>query len=77
MKAPKYVLPNDPTMAGHQAAIAIKFGERDRYTIFPIHTRFGKVEWIVTDSEKIDPVLGLPEIIRQCDDEDEAFLGLV
>lgn len=76
MKAPKYQPTNDPSRPGHMASAQIRFGERDRYGVFAIHTRFDNVEWIVVDYESIDPVYQLPDIIRQGDSELEVMGGL-
>ena len=67
---------NDSRRAGQLAADRVLFGENSRYAIFPVHTRFSKVCWFVTDAEKPDPETGRPAIIRQSDYHGEAVDGL-
>ena len=40
-------------------------GEFSRFCITSLHTRFGAVEWHVTDAEQIDPVCDMPAIVYQ------------
>lgn len=77
MKAPVYQPDNDPTRPGHIASPVIKFGERDRYMVYAVNTRFDAVEWIVSDLENLEPVFGLPIIIRQGDTQEEVMEGLL
>lgn len=76
MRAPEYKPHNDPSRPGHMATQQIRFGERDRYGVFAIHTRFDDVEWIVVDYENVDPVYQLPDIIRQGNSALEVMEGL-
>ncbi len=66
------ILKNDPNLAGRPAIQPEFFGENDRYSVYPIHTRFDKVEWIVVDY-LISDELGLPSVIRQADTYDLAM----
>jgi len=52
------------------------FGDFSRYNLDVCQGRDGKVTYIVTDAEVIDPVTDLPAIIRQADTEEEAIAGL-
>ena len=67
---------NNPKLAGQLAAKKELFGGHSRYAIAPIHTRFDAVEWFVWDAEKIDPVTGGPNVIRQAQTKSEALAGL-
>lgn len=66
------ILKNDPNLAGRPAMSPEFFGENDRYSVYPIHTRFDKVEWIVVDY-LISDEMGLPSVIRQADTYDLAM----
>lgn len=48
-------------------------GEFSRFKLDEFQTRFGTVEWIVTDAEDIDPATDLPVTIGQCDTKAEAL----
>lgn len=76
MRPPEFKPANDPSKPGHMATQQIRFGERDRYGVFAIHTRFDNCEWIIVDYESIDPVYNLPDIIRQGDSALEVMAGL-
>jgi len=52
------------------------FGAYSRYCLVEFQTRFGWVEWQVSDAETPDPVTGLSQIIRQCRTREEAVSGL-
>jgi len=67
---------NNPKLAGQLAAKKELFGGHSRFAIAPIHTRFDAVEWFVWDAEKIDPVTGGPDVIRQEQTKAEALAGL-
>lgn len=56
---------NDPQRAGQRASRVALFGERSRYLIGAVHTRFDAVVWLVTDAETEDTETGLPCVIRQ------------
>lgn len=42
-----------------------KLGEFSRFRLTSIQTRFGSVEWCLTDAEIEDPETGLPAIVAQ------------
>jgi hypothetical protein len=67
---------NNPAMAGQAAARKRLFGEYSRYAVWPIHTRFGQLQWLVADAHVTDEVTGGPAVIRQEDTEEEAVAGL-
>jgi len=67
---------NNSKFAGQLAAKKELFGGYSRYAVAPIHTRFDAVEWFVWDAEKIDPVTGGPDVIRQAQTKSEALAGL-
>jgi hypothetical protein len=60
-----HLLANDPTRAGDLAAGVERFGPGRRYALYPVHTRFDALAWMVEDSARLDPVTGLPAVIRQ------------
>lgn len=68
-------LVNDPAKAGELAAPKTTFGDRSRYAIAPVHTRFDAVQWFVWDAEQPDD-LQLPAVIRQAATMAEALRGL-
>jgi len=53
---------NNPALRGKRAGKARFFGPHSRYAVFPIHTRFQEVAWVVQDAEVLDE-LGLPEAV--------------
>ena len=55
---------------------SILFGDFSRYKLVEFQTRFGDVEWQVSDAETVDELTGMPAIIRQCDTREEAIQGL-
>ena len=56
---------NDPKRAGQLAAARELFGPYHRYSIAPVHSRFGELIWFVWDSEIKDEVTGASAVIRQ------------
>jgi len=67
---------NDNSKAGKVAGKPEMFGPFNRYSVYPVHTRFGDaVQWFVADAEDIDPVFGRA-IIRQSASKAEAMEGL-
>jgi hypothetical protein len=66
---------NDPTRKGELAAPKRIFGDRSRYAVAPIHTRFQAVQWFVWDADITDAD-GRPEVIRQENSEAAAVAGL-
>lgn len=64
---------NDPSKAGQNARPKSYFGFGNRYSITPVHTRFG-ICWFVCDEEQLDE-LGLPTVLAQEDTRDEAFMA--
>lgn len=66
---------NSPNLAGKRAGKSETFGPFSRFAVFPIHTRFDAVTWIVTDAERIDD-LGLAAVIRQEPTKALAMAGL-
>lgn len=56
---------NIPHLAGQVAGKKEFFGPFNRYALFPVHTRFNSVSWIVEDAEDQDQETGLPRIIIQ------------
>lgn len=67
---------NNPLKAGAPAARKQPFGEYGRYRVWPIHTRFDAVEWLVADAEVIDEVTGFAAVIRQEPTLEQAVAGL-
>ncbi len=65
---------NDPTRAGQLAGRKLLFGLYRRYALYPVHTRFDRVCWMVADADIDDH--GMPGIIRQ-EDTPEAAHGIV
>jgi len=51
---------NNPALGGKRAGKARFFGPHSRYAVFPIHTRFESVAWVVQDAEVLDQC-GLPD----------------
>ncbi len=69
----------EPATKPFQASYAstpVAFGAGDRYRVFAIHTRFGTIEWMVTDTELVDELTGLPAVIRQEPTRARAVAGL-
>lgn len=67
---------NDPKRAGELAAPRAVFGPYNRYSIAPIHTRSGELEWFVWDAETEDEVTGGPAVIRQEPSKEAALESL-
>jgi hypothetical protein len=65
---------NDPTKAGALAGRKHMFGNLSRFAVAPVHTRFDAVQWFVWDANRIDPVTGKPDVIRQFDDASDASM---
>lgn len=72
---PTDIEPNNPLRAGRLASNKVIFGDRKRYALYAIHTRFGKIEWIVVDAETPD-YLGQADVIRMADTPHDAVAGL-
>jgi len=68
---------NDSEKAGELAGGKLTCGEHHRFSIAPVHTRFGELQWFVWDAEKSDPESGLATVICQGDSFDEAYLALL
>lgn len=71
---------NNPQQAGQVAGRKEFFGEpgesRNRYAIYPVHTRFDAVQWFVADAEVIDELTGFASVIRQAPTKAAAMAGL-
>ncbi|WP_439579346.1 hypothetical protein [Elioraea sp.] len=52
---------NNPALKGKRASKATFYGPFKRFALYPIHTRFDAVAWVVSDAETVDTD-GLPEI---------------
>ncbi|GIX10355.1 hypothetical protein [Elioraea sp.] len=52
---------NNPALKGRRAGKANFYGPHKRFALYPIHTRFDAVAWVVSDAETVDTD-GLPEI---------------
>jgi hypothetical protein len=52
---------NNPALVGKRAGKATFYGPFKRFAIYPIHTRFDAVAWVVSDAETTAED-GLPEI---------------
>lgn len=70
------VAANNPALKGSPAARKQRFGERGRYAVAPVHTRFDAVEWFVWDAEHPLSDLSHAEVIRQAKTLEEALRGL-
>jgi hypothetical protein len=66
---------NDPAKAGKLAGRKLTFGLYRRYAVYPVHTRFDRVCWMVADADIDDN--GMPGIIRQEDTPQAALAGFV
>jgi len=67
---------NNPLKAGAPAAREQRFGEYRRYRVWPIHTRFDAVEWLVANAAVIDQATGCAAVIRQEPTLEQAVAGL-
>lgn len=70
-------LVNDISKAGQCAARKQLFGDHRRYAVWPVHTRFGAIEWFVADAEHPLSDMNHAEIIRQEPTLEKAMEGLV
>ena len=76
---------NNPARKGELAAPKQLFGDRRRYSVAPVHTRFDAVEWFVWDAEHPAALarwrdgkgVGSAEVIRQEPTLEAAIRGLV
>lgn len=74
MNATNEVVLNDPRCAGQRASMHQELvGSFSRFAVFPIHTRFDRVCWIVTDAERADDLTREPMIVGQCDTREDAI----
>lgn len=64
LSAPKCAK-NDVSRAGQLASKKVLFGDHSRYAVYAVHTRFGEIQWFVSDAERIDEMFDLPMVIRQ------------
>jgi len=51
---------NNPELKGKRAGKSRFYGPHSRFALYPIHTRFERVAWVVADAETPDHY-GLPE----------------
>lgn len=70
-------LTNNPALKGQPAARKQFFGERGRFAVWPVHTRFDAVEWFVADAEHPLSDMSRAEVIRQADTREQAVEGLL
>lgn len=67
----------NPSDAGKLAARKVLFGGHSRYSIAPVFSRFGGVNWFVWDIEGVDEITGAPgEVVRIASTIGEALAGL-
>lgn len=67
---------NDPQRAGEFASGVGSFGNRGRYRLYAVHTRFDAVVWMVDDNTRFDDVVdGMPLVIRQEETPEAALAG--
>jgi hypothetical protein len=52
---------NNPKLAGKRAGKARFFGPYSRFAVYPMHTRFEDIAWVVSDAEVADEY-NLPKI---------------
>ena len=45
---------NNPKLAGKRAGKARFFGPYSRFAVYPMHTRFEDIAWVVSDAEATD-----------------------
>lgn len=74
---------NNKNKAGELATSKKIFGERSRYAVAAVHTRFDEVQWFVWDAERADENglkfwngVSYPAVIRQSKTYEEAIAGL-
>lgn len=70
-------LSNNPALKGQPASKKEFFGERGRFAVWPVHTRFDAVEWFVADAEHPLSTMSRAEVIRQADTYEQAVEGLL
>lgn len=58
------MIQNNPELKGQLAAYPT-YLHGGRFAIYPVHTRFEDICWMVADAETMDPLLDMPEIIFQ------------
>lgn len=68
---------NNPALKGQPASKKQFFGERRRFAVWPVHTRFDAVEWFVADAEHPLSDMSHAEVIRQADTYEQAVEGLL
>jgi hypothetical protein len=51
---------NNPKLAGKRAGKTRFFGPHSRFALYPMHTRFEDLHWVVSDAEMTDEY-GLPD----------------
>lgn len=68
---------NNPKRAGERASSLKFFGDRGRYAVAAIHTRFDAVEWFVWDAEHPNATMNRSEVIRQEPTLEQALAGLI
>lgn len=80
----RFPIENDPARKGQIAAPKKLFGQRNRYAVAPIYSRFDSVGFFVWDAEtqdmtqEKDPIMGYPPaVIRIADSLEKALEGLI
>lgn len=66
----------DEQRAGERASDSIFFGDRGRMEMYATHSRFGILEWLVVDHERLDELTELPAIVEQAPSLQEAIAGV-
>lgn len=76
--APRLIHADEPdeSRAGERASDSIFFGDRGRMELYAIHSRFGILEWLIVDHERLEEPIGLPAIVRQAPSLREAINGM-
>ena len=72
----KFVVKNEPLKKGQKAHKPFFFGDEysnNRYMVYPMHTRFDDVQWMIQDADIKCDVTGGSQIIRQIDSKDEVI----
>jgi hypothetical protein len=59
-------------VAGQLAGEKVRIG---KFSVAPVHTRFGTVQWFVWDEERMD-YDDLPVVVRQAETREAAVEGL-
>lgn len=70
------MITNNPELAGQEAAAPILF-DNDRFTLYPVNTRFEGLAWFVTDAMSVDRETGGPAIVIQAESKEKALESLV